>query len=113
MLTDGVEKRHDRRYRYLLAIKAGRLDGLGLLDGLVENVSLGGCLVRFKEPVCLSDQEIVEIFLRSDYLMILAQATVQRKTELSCLTGIRFLRMSDRGQMDLMELIDELARKSD
>jgi hypothetical protein len=107
----GYEKRRFPRYRYVLNAQANRLGGRGVLHGRIQNVSLGGCLIRFDASMDFEDQEQVEVFFETSYLAVLTLGTVQRRAEMNRLTGIRFTRMRQRGFLDLQELISELAAR--
>jgi hypothetical protein len=73
----------------------------------ILNLSVGGCLMELKRPLDLAVDEIVELLFTVNQMPFRVRAKV-RAVRLKALVGFQFLRLSERSQRYLHELIGEL-----
>ncbi|WP_128914615.1 PilZ domain-containing protein [Granulicella sibirica] len=107
------EQRRYPRYEYSAEVKVGGPgSGNERVIGSIVNVSMGGCLIRFYEATIFEDDMAVEACLRGYHVVFRAMGVVRRRSERGYLIGISFTHLSDRGQIDLKELIRVLALRS-
>ena len=107
------EQRRYPRYEYSAEVKVGGPgSGNERVVGSIVNVSMGGCLIRFYEATIFEHDMPVEACLRGYHVVFRAMGVIRRRSERGFLIGISFTHLSDRGQIDLKELIRVLALRS-
>jgi hypothetical protein len=104
----GIDRRANRRYKYAAQASVGDGRGGEVETGRVVDVSAGGCLVEMSSPPGMKTLDPVELMLRSNFLALRANGSIQRSDLKGRLLGIRFTHLSQRGRLDLSELIDSL-----
>jgi hypothetical protein len=85
----------------------------GLTSGLqgtgkIENLSVGGCRIVMEQPQGFRQGESVEMTFCVRQLPLRVQASV-RQLHYGHAVGVAFTLLSERGKLQLLSLIDELA----
>jgi len=85
----------------------------GLTSGLratgkIENLSLGGCRILVEQPPGFREGENVEMTFSVRQLPLRVQASI-RQLHSGHAVGVAFTLLSERGKLQLLALIDELA----
>jgi hypothetical protein len=104
----GIDRRANRRYKYAAQASLGDGRGGEVETGRVVDVSAGGCLVELPAALTMKTLDQVELMLKSNFLALRANGSIQRSDLEGRLLGIRFTHLSQRGRLDLSELIDSL-----
>ena len=112
-MSDEREKRQYPRYEYSAEVRVGGPGAVvDTFMGGIVNLSVGGCLIRFDEPTVFFPNTSLEICLRGEQLVFRAAGDARRWLENGRLIGISFTHLSERGQVDLKELIRVLELRS-
>jgi hypothetical protein len=103
-----LERRKEPRYLCFGQVKLNRLPGL-VRTGRIIDLSLSGCLIEVRLPVYVSEGCAVELALQMKgiALRMLGEVTFVGNPRPG-LVGISFVRLSERGQIQLREVIAEL-----
>ncbi|GGG77444.1 PilZ domain-containing protein [Edaphobacter dinghuensis] len=102
------ERRKEARYLCFGQVKLNRIPGI-VRSGRIIDLSRGGCLIEIRLPVYVSQGAAVELVVQMKGIalrMLGNVAFVDRSRP--GLIGISFVRLSERGQMQLSELVAEL-----
>lgn len=103
-----LERRKEARYLCFGQVKLHRIPGL-VRSGRIIDLSLGGCLIEIRSPVYVSHGSAVELAVQMKGVALRASGNVSFiDRPRPGLIGISFVRLSERGQWQLSELIAEL-----
>lgn len=102
------ERRKEARYLCFGQIKLHRMPGI-VRSGRIIDLSRGGCLIEMRLPIYVSQGAAIELALQMKgiALRILGSVAFVDRSRPGMI-GISFVRLSERGQSQLAELIDEL-----
>lgn len=102
------ERRKEARYLCFGQVKLNRISGIVRLGRIID-LSRGGCLIEIRLPVYVSQGSAIELSVQMKGIalrMLGNVAFVDRARP--GLIGISFVRLSERGQLQLSELVSEL-----
>ena len=108
MAIDKEERRH-KRYRYVAEVSGGLPGGGMVLLGHVTDISLGGCRIRLEALADFETGSTVEVCVKSGWVAFRALGTVRRQADDEYMVGISYLQISERGRLELEELVAGLA----
>jgi hypothetical protein len=103
-----LERRKEARYLCFGQVKLNRIPGL-VRSGRIIDLSLNGCLIEIRLPVYVSQGCAIELAVQMKGVSLRMAGNVAfvdraRPGQL----GISFVRLSERGQVQLSELVAEL-----
>lgn len=103
-----VERRKEARYLCFGQVKLHRIPGI-VRSGRIIDLSLSGCLIEIRSPVYVSHGSAIELVvqMKGASLRMAGVVTFVDRPRPG-LIGISFVRLSDRGQLQLSELVTEL-----
>ncbi len=102
------ERRKEARYLCFGQVKLNRIPGI-VRSGRIIDLSHGGCLIEIRSPVYVSQGSAIELAVQMKGVSLRVAgnvAFVDRSRP--GLIGISFVRLSERGQVQLSELVSEL-----
>jgi hypothetical protein len=102
------ERRKEARYLCFGQVKLNRIPGI-VRSGRIIDLSRGGCLIELRLPVYVSQGSAIELAVQMKGVSLRMAgnvAFVDRSRP--GLIGISFVRLSERGQVQLSELVTEL-----
>lgn len=103
-----LERRKEARYLCFGQVKLNRIPGI-IRSGRIIDLSRGGCLIEMRLPVYLSQGTAVEVAVQMKGVSLRMAGNVAFVDESRpSLIGISFVRLSERGQVQLLELVAEL-----
>ncbi|MDW5264956.1 MULTISPECIES: PilZ domain-containing protein [Acidobacteriaceae] len=102
------ERRKEARYLCFGQVKLHRMPGI-VRSGRIIDLSLSGCLIELRSPVYVSQGSAIELAvqMKGVALRMLGEVTFVDRPRPG-LIGISFVRLSERGQLQLSELVTEL-----
>lgn len=102
------ERRKEARYLCFGQVKLNRIPGI-VRAGRIIDLSRGGCLIEIRLPVYVSQGSAIELTvqMKGIALRVLGNVAFVDRVRPG-LIGISFVRLSERGQMQLSELVAEL-----
>jgi hypothetical protein len=102
------ERRKEARYLCFGQVKLHRIPGI-VRSGRIIDLSLGGCLIEMRSPVSVSQGAAIELAvqMKGAALRMLGNVSFIDRPRPG-LIGISFVRLSERGQLQLSELVAEL-----
>lgn len=103
-----LERRKEARYLCFGQVKLNRIPGI-VRSGRIIDLSRGGCLIEIRLPVYVSQGVAIELAvqMKGVALRILGNVAFVDRSRPG-LIGISFVRLSERGQQQLSELVAEL-----
>jgi len=103
-----LERRKEARYLCFGQVKLHRAPGI-VRSGRIVDLSLGGCLIEIRSPVSVAPGSAVELAVQMKGAALRASGHVTFiDRPRPGLIGISFVRLSERGQLQLAELVAEL-----
>jgi hypothetical protein len=103
-----LERRKEARYLCFGQVKLNRIPGI-VRSGRIIDLSQGGCLIEIRLPVYVSQGCSIELTvqMKGIALRVLGNVAFVDRSRPG-LIGISFVRLSERGQVQLSELVSEL-----
>lgn len=102
------ERRKEARYLCFGQVKLHRIPGL-VRSGRIIDLSLSGCLIEMRMPIYVSQGSAIELAVQMKGIALRMLGNVAFVDRLRPgLIGISFVRLSERGQLQLSELVTEL-----
>lgn len=103
-----LERRKEARYLCFGQVKLHRIPGI-VRSGRIIDLSRGGCLIEIRSPIYVSQGVVIELVvqMKGAALRMSGKVTFVDKPRPG-LIGISFVRLSERGQLQLSELVTEL-----
>jgi hypothetical protein len=111
-MMESQERRKEARYLCFGQVKLNRIPGI-VRSGRIIDLSRGGCLIEIRLPVYVSQGCSIELAVQMKGVSLRMAgnvAFVDRSRP--GLIGISFERLSERGQVQLSELVSELGLAS-
>lgn len=105
-----VDKRELRTAPRFACSGTAKIDALGGLPGQpgkIRDLSLGGCLLELQKPKTFQHGSVIELTLQSRGTVFRVMGNVTERPD-QTLIGVKFLKLSTRGQLELEELIADL-----
>jgi len=105
---ESQERRKEARYLCFGQVKLNRIPGI-VRSGRIIDLSRGGCLIEIRLPVYVSQGCSIELAvqMKGIALRVLGNVAFVDRSRPG-LIGISFVRLSERGQVQLAELVSEL-----
>jgi hypothetical protein len=104
------ENRQPPRFRYRGETTVRRLDTNPSLPGHVLDLSARGCLLRLPDLAEFEVGALVDMSITSNLISFRALGSVRHRSRRRRLLGISFVNLTQRGQADLLALIDSLEK---
>jgi len=102
------ERRKEARYLCFGQVKLNRIPGI-VRSGRIIDLSCGGCLIELRLPVYVSQGSAIELAVQMKGVSLRMAGNVAFVDRARPgLIGISFVRLSERGQVQLSELVSEL-----
>ena len=101
----GRERRVHERHEYTGHIVVGRPTKGTTLAGTIQNLSIGGCLIKLRSPTDLRPDAVIEIGIHCGSLAFCTLGHVKRNETDASMIGIEFLNLGLEGRRTLRELI--------
>lgn len=103
-----LERRKEARYLCYGQVRMNRIPGVAR-SGRIVDLSRGGCLIEMRLPVYVSQGSAIELAVQTRGIALRIQGKVAfvDRTRPGQI-GITFERLSERGQVQLSELVNEL-----
>jgi hypothetical protein len=103
-----LERRKEARYLCFGQVKLNRIPGI-VRSGRIIDLSHGGCLIELRLPLYVSQGCSIELTvqMKGIALRVLGNVAFVDRSRPG-LIGISFVRLSERGQVQLSELVAEL-----
>jgi c-di-GMP-binding flagellar brake protein YcgR len=103
-----TENRESPRYRYRGDATVRRLDSDPTLPGRVLDLSARGCLLRLPDPSDFQVNTLVDLHIHAGAVAFRALGSVRHRARTRRVLGISFVNLSQRGETELLALINEL-----
>jgi hypothetical protein len=107
-MMESQERRKEARYLCFGQVKLNRIPGI-VRSGRIIDLSRGGCLIEIRLPVYVSQGCSIELAVQMKGVSLrMAGSVAFVDRSRPGLIGISFVRLSERGQVQLSELVSEL-----
>jgi len=102
------EKRQNKRYRYRGDAKVRQLESELSLSGRILDLSARGCLLQMPNLPEFAVDTLVDMCVNTGWVSFRALGSVRHCNLIHWRIGISFLKLTRRGESELLELIADL-----
>lgn len=102
------DQRQSKRYRHRGHAKVRQLEADLSQAGRILNLSARGCLLQMSSVSDFAVDTIVDMCVKTSWISFRALGSVRHRNLISRKLGISFVKLTQRGESELLDIISEL-----